>query len=46
MVLSMRTYTLSRSISQARVQLRKWKTGGLRRVSKEQPFCELTDTSH
>jgi len=38
---------LFRKPCEGRVQdnLRKWKTGGLRRVSKEQPFCDVIRSS-
>ncbi len=38
---------LFRKPCEGRVQdnLRKWKTGGLRRISKEQPFCDVIKSS-
>jgi len=38
---------LFRKLYEGRVQdnLRKWKTGGLRRVSEEQPFCDVIKSS-
>jgi site-specific DNA-methyltransferase (adenine-specific) len=38
---------LFRKLCEGRVQdnLRKWKTGGLRRVSEEQPFCDVIKSS-